>query len=356
VSSITIDTGRKNYEVRICEGLLREVGTISTQTIAARKAAVITDDNVDRLYGDTLVASLERAGYKISKYVVPNGEESKNIENYVSLLDFLAKDSFSRSDCVFALGGGMIGDLAGFAAATYMRGLKLVQLPTTLLAAVDSSVGGKNGVNLGMGKNLVGTFYQPDLVLCDTELFSTLPEENFRDGCAEIIKYAVISDVHLFEMLKSPIANNIGKIIKSCLAIKGQLVFEDEFDYGSRRLLNLGHTFGHAIEKISDYKISHGNAVATGIVLAAGAGVKMGVCSMESLKNIKELVKSYGLPTETEVSSIQLADAMQMDKKRIGKEVTFVIPERIGSCILTTVPLSELSPFVEGAIKTLEGA
>jgi len=351
VRNVLVDTGRKRYSIHIGAGLSHKTGKLAAKLTGPTKAALITDDNVDRLWSEQITKSLESAGFKVSVHVIPNGECSKNIENYIKILAFLSDNKFSRSDTVFALGGGMVGDIAGFAASTYLRGIRFIQIPTTLLAMVDSSAGGKTAVNLDSGKNQVGTFYQPDLVVCDPGLLSSLPDDIFRDGCAEVIKYGAIADRQLFAMLKEPVREQMEEIIERCLAIKSRLVYEDEFDTGARQLLNFGHTFGHAVEKCSGYAISHGKAVAIGMVMAASAAEEMGICNADCRIEIKEMVISFGLTHKTDLSGTELLDAMISDKKRSLEEMTLVLPKKIGHCVLKKIPVSDLDPVIKAAMK-----
>lgn len=353
--NVIVDTGRKRYTIHIGSGLSDETGMLASEVTGPTKAALITDDNVDRILSGRITESLERAGFSVFRHVIPNGESSKNIENYVKILSFLSDNKLSRSDTVFALGGGMVGDIAGFAASTYLRGIGFIQIPTTLLAMVDSSAGGKTAVNLNSGKNQTGTFYQPDLVVCDPELLSSLPDDIFRDGCAEVIKYGVIGDSRLFEMFKGSIKLHMEEIIERCLTIKSRLVYEDEFDTGPRQLLNFGHTFGHAIEKCSDYAVSHGKAVAIGMVMAASVAEEMGMCSEDCRIEIKEKVTSFGLPHKTDLREAELLDAMLSDKKRSPEEITFVLPEEIGCCVLKKIPVKDLGSLMKSAMKEDRG-
>lgn len=261
----------KTYEVKIEAGLLDRLGT-ELARLASGAVLVVTDSTVGPLYLARARESLRQAGFTVHTMSVPAGEASKSLENYGRILQVLAARQLTRTDTVVALGGGVVGDLAGFAAATYLRGIRLVQAPTTLLAMVDSSVGGKTAVDLPAGKNLVGAFYQPSLVLCDTALLDTLPEETFRDGCAEVIKTAVLFDPALFRHLSThgP-AFDRAWVIQRCVECKRDVVCADEFDRGRRQLLNLGHTIGHAIEACSGFTISHGKAVAIGTAMMARA-------------------------------------------------------------------------------------
>lgn len=352
--TVTAETVSKRYPIYIGSGIFADTGILAAEKRMPGKAALITDSNVERLHSEHITSVLERAGFEIHTYVIPAGERSKNISEYAAMLDFLSQKRLSRSDTIFALGGGMVGDIAGFAAATYLRGTGLVHIPTTLLAAVDSSVGGKTAVNLEMGKNLAGTFYQPDMVICDTDLLSTLPEDAFREGCAEIIKYGVIADRPLFEMLSGPVNKHIEEIIARCLNIKCRLVFEDEFDNGSRQLLNFGHTFGHAVEKCSGYGVSHGKAVAIGMVMAACAAAELGICGPECPGQIRDTVRAHGLPDSTGISKEALLDVMRSDKKRSGEAITFVFPEEIGRCRLEKLPAADIKWILDAALKESE--
>jgi 3-dehydroquinate synthase len=271
-------------------------------------------------------------------FIFPSGEQSKSIDTLASLLNFLATHKVTRNDTIAALGGGVVGDLTGFAAACYMRGIKFVQIPTTLLAMVDSSVGGKTGVNLPAGKNLAGAFYQPEAVICDISTLDTLSEDDFRNGCAEIIKYGILADPKLFH---TPIRENLIDVIARCVEIKRDIVGEDEFETGKRKLLNLGHTVGHAIEKLSNYQTSHGQAVAIGMAIIARASA---CCDAPEIIN---KLKQYHLPTNTTYSAKELARTCLSDKKRDGDYLTMIFPERIGKCVLKDVPVNELESLIK---------
>ncbi|MBO5270404.1 MAG: 3-dehydroquinate synthase [Clostridia bacterium] len=340
-------TASRNYDVLIGKGLLEDLGALSSAIVAPGKAVLVTDDTVNALYGDRAEASLTDAGYTVRRFVFPHGEASKTVETYARLLNFCAESGITRSDALFALGGGVVGDLTGFAAATFLRGVRFIQIPTTLLAAVDSSVGGKTGVDLPLGKNLVGAFWQPSLVVCDYTLLDTLTPEIFADGCAEIIKYAIINDKPLFEALKSPIRPQLGAVIANCVRNKRDIVLLDERDTGCRQLLNLGHTFGHAVEACSDFGISHGSAVAIGTNLVSSVAAKRGLLSMDELKEIRNMLASYSLPLTCPYSAAELAAVAASDKKRAGASIALVVPYGIGDTRLLKTPVSEVEAFIE---------
>lgn len=348
---ITVDIeASKAYKVHIGAGLLAQAGSYARAVLGGEKAAIVTDDTVDRLYAGVVEKSLQAHGYKVVKFVIASGEASKNAENYIALLNFLAQQKITRSDCVIALGGGVPGDLAGFAAATFLRGIAYMQIPTTLLAMVDSSVGGKTAIDLEAGKNLAGAFYQPDAVLCDPAALDTLPPQIFADGCAEVIKYGVILDEELFEWLKQPLQPQIERVIARCVQLKRDIVMQDEQDHGVRQLLNFGHTIGHAIEANSHFAISHGSAVAIGMCIAAKAAAKQGLCSEQCAKEIERMVAEYRLPVQTEYTAEQLCQAALSDKKRSGSSMNLILPERIGCCCIRKIPVEALQSFIEAGV------
>ena len=334
------------YDVIIGNGLLDKAGELCQETLGKHAVAIVTDDTVDSLYGKRLEKSLTDSGYSPIKFVIPHGEASKSMENLSALLGFLAKNRITRSDFLIALGGGVVGDLTGFAAAVYLRGIKFVQIPTTLLAAVDSSVGGKTAVNIPEGKNLVGSFHQPSLVICDYTTLDTLPDEIFADGCSEVIKYGIINDKELFEKLKSPIKPQIEDIIANCVSNKRDIVNLDEKDNGVRRLLNLGHTVGHAIEICSDFGISHGSAVAIGSVIVARASYKKGICGDDVPTEIEKMLADYSLPTSCEFNADELAAIATGDKKRDGSTIAFILPKAIGDCYVHDMKVDEIRDFI----------
>lgn len=341
----------RSYDVLIGKGLIEELGALSASVVSPSKAVLVTDDTVNALYGDRAVRSLEKAGFEVFRFVFPHGEESKTLATYTDILAFCAEVGVTRSDVLFALGGGVVGDLTGFAAATFLRGVRFIQIPSTLLAMVDSSVGGKTGVDLPTGKNLVGAFWQPSLVVCDYGLLDTLPPETFADGCAEVIKYAVINDATFFERLKSGVREQIGAVIATSVSSKRDIVHLDERDTGCRQLLNLGHTLGHAVEASSHFEISHGSAVAIGMNLVASAAAMRGLMPREDLLALRAMLRDYGLPTECPFSADEICAVAASDKKRAGGTVTLVVPFAIGDTRLLKTPVSELRAFVEDALR-----
>ncbi len=346
MKTVTVNTSNK-YNILIDYSSLNKAGKICADTIGVCRGVIITDSTVDKLYANTLESSLVSAGYQISKLVFEAGEKSKNAETLMSILEFMAEKGLTRSDCVFALGGGVVGDIAGFASAIYLRGIRFVQFPSTLLAAVDSSVGGKTAIDLSSGKNLVGAFHQPSLVICDYSLLDTLSPEIFADGCAEVIKYGVINDRALFDLLRHGIAENLEEIIASCVDNKSRIVESDEFDKGKRQLLNLGHTVGHAIEKLSHFSISHGSAVSIGMVIVMRAAVNLGYCQEQELNELISLLIKVGLPTSCDYSAKELSKAALSDKKRKGDTITIAVPYAIGDTRLMNIPTAELESFIE---------
>ena len=336
----------KNYDIIIGDGLLDRAGELCAEAIGKCRVCVITDDTVDALYYSRLEASLRASGYEPFKFVFEHGEGSKHLGTIEAILELCAEQRLTRSDCLIALGGGVVGDMTGFAAAIYLRGIRFVQIPTTVLAAVDSSVGGKTGVDLRAGKNLCGAFHQPSLVICDCRATDTLPPETFADGCAEIIKYGVINDRPFFDSLKSGIRPELERIIAECVRNKARVVEEDEFDKGTRQLLNLGHTVGHAIELCSGLTVSHGSAVAIGMVIVTRAAVRMGLCPESELYELIDLLEANSLPTECSFSASELAAAASADKKRSGSYISAVLPYGIGDSRLYKLPVSELEALI----------
>ena len=337
-----------HYEVKIGSGLLASIGQEVAAVTKSKITAIVSDTNVWPLYGDIVSNSLKNAGFAVVSYVFEAGESSKSGATYLDLLSFLAKEHITRTDCIIALGGGVVGDLSGFVAATYLRGIPYVQVPTTLLAAVDSSVGGKTAIDLDCGKNLVGAFYQPKLVLCDTDTLNTLPKGVFQDGCAEVIKYGVLYDAALFSHLQEKgLDFDRESVITRCVELKRDTVTADEFDTGYRMKLNLGHTIGHGIELLSNYEISHGKAVAAGMALVSRAAQHYGLCSAEDTAAIIDTLTLFGLPTQVNYSPEMLYESALSDKKRAGNLVHLIVPRAIGNCEIRQTPTQELEAFIK---------
>jgi len=333
----------KEYDVVIGRNLLGNAGEMIRKAADPRIVAIVSDDNVFALYEPVLKESLTRQGISVEQFVFPHGECSKCISVYEELLEFLCERRLTRSDMVAALGGGVTGDLAGFAAATYQRGINYVQIPTTLLAAVDSSVGGKTAVNLRGGKNQAGCFYQPSLVICDVDTLSTLPEREYKNGCAEVIKYGMIKDEAFLMNLKERDAHEwIDDVIARCVEMKREVVSADEFDTGERMLLNFGHTLGHGVEKCSDFSVSHGFAVAQGMaVITKNAQIK-GICAEGTYELLTGILEKYGLPAVIKYDPEDIAKAACVDKKSQGGQISLIIPEAPGKCVIRKIPAAEI--------------
>lgn len=340
-----------NYDVIIGTDLLPQLGSFTSSIRKNCKAAIISDSNVWPLYGRTAVESLIAADIEPIHYVFPAGEANKNTATYLNIVNFLADNKITRSDVVVALGGGVVGDVTGFAAATFLRGIAYIQVPTTLLAMVDSSVGGKTAIDLPAGKNLVGAFKQPSLVLCDVTTLNTLPSALFLDGCAEVIKYSILYDKDLFSYL-SECGPEFDRetVIAKCVAFKRDVVQEDEFDTGARQKLNLGHTIAHGIETGSNFRISHGQAVAAGLAIVTKAGVIKGFCAVDTYESVCCILNRFSLPDKTTFTASELYTAALSDKKRAGSSVNLIIPRDIGKCDIVPTPVSELESFIEAGL------
>ena len=344
-------TASKSYNVLIGAGLLSSLGALTSELSKAQSVAVISDTNVWPLYGEAATKSLVQAGFRVVHYVFPAGEESKNGETFLRILNFLAENKLTRSDLMVALGGGVVGDITGFAASAYLRGISFVQVPTSLLAMVDSSVGGKTAIDLPAGKNLAGAFYQPILVLCDTDALNTLPEAVFRDGCAEVIKYGILYDPALFEHLSEKgLSFDREAVISRCIALKRDVVAEDEFDTGARQKLNLGHTIGHSVEASSNFTVTHGQAVAIGTAIVTKAAAHRGLCTDELYRRIITVIDSFGLPTSTHQDAETLFLYALSDKKRSGGSVNLIVPREIGECFVLPTPVESLKLFIEAGL------
>jgi 3-dehydroquinate synthase len=341
---VMVPLGVREYGIEIGTDLLCRLGEECARLKLGRRCVVISDRRVAPRYGATALGALREAGYEADLMVVPSGEGSKSVAMAARCYDRLARARLERGSFVVALGGGVVGDLAGFVAATYLRGMDFVQVPTTLLAQVDSSVGGKVGVNLRAGKNLVGAFHQPRLVLCDLGTLETLPDREYRAGLAEVIKYGIIRDRVLFERLErelpallardTPGVGGLGEIVARCCEIKAEVVGQDETESGLRAILNFGHTIGHGLEAISGYgRYLHGEAISIGQVLAARLSAEVCGLKESEMERIRGLFERAGLPTEVRLSMKErgrLIEAMRRDKKVVGGTIGFVVAERIG--------------------------
>ena len=344
MKTVTVSAS-KTYDILIGSGLLPSLGAEAKKLGKAKTVCIVSETNVWPLYGKAAQDSLEKAGFQVVSFVFPAGEESKNGVTFLELLNFLVENRLTRSDLIVALGGGVVGDLAGFAAASYLRGIRFIQVPTTLLAAVDSSVGGKTAIDLPAGKNLAGAFCQPSLVLCDTDTLNTLSEDIFQDGCAEVIKYGILYDPELFDHLdEHGLAFHREEVIARCVELKRDVVMEDEFDTGARMKLNLGHTIGHGVEAKSHFAISHGKAVAIGTAIVSRAS------NCSDTGRILAILQKFGLPTETEYSAEDLYTYTLSDKKRSGGTVSLIIPEKIGHCRIVPTPVETLQSFIEAGL------
>lgn len=338
----------RSYRVLIGAGVLDRCGELSAPLVKGRRAVVCAGERVFALYGARVLASLRAAGFAAGSCVYPSGEGAKTPETLVSIINELAGAGLDRSDAVFALGGGVTGDMAGLAAALYQRGIACVVLPTTLLAAVDASVGGKTAVNLPAGKNQMGVFSQPRLVVCDTDCFATLPRKVYAEGWAEVVKTAFLRPGALQALLALPDAEaRIEEIAAECVRVKRDLVAEDEFDTGARRLLNFGHTVGHAIEACSGYTRYHGEAVAAGMAVVTRACAARGDCPEACLETLLALLRRFGLPERCPYGAEELLAAARADKKRAGESITLVLPESYGRCVLKETDFAELGTLLE---------
>ncbi len=341
---LKVDLGDRSYPILIADGPLQNVGVLMRRYSPASKVCIVTNTTVRRLYADVCVTSLQNAGFKVSIVALPDGERYKTLRGMDRIYDGLIRAGLDRSDAVLALGGGVTGDMAGFAAATYMRGINFVQFPTTLLAQVDSSVGGKTGVDHPGGKNIVGAFYQPKLVVCDLSTLSSLPQREYRCGLAEVLKYGVIKSATFFSYLEKSgreildrKQGALEKIVAESCRLKAAVVVEDERESGIRAILNYGHTFGHGIETAMNFRtIKHGEAVAIGMVMAAHLSYLLGLASAQSAVRVENLVSSYGLPTKLPrgLSPAKVMAGMEHDKKIIGGKWRFVVFDKIGHALV----------------------
>lgn len=346
MNRLRVNVGQ-GYDIIIDGDLLQKSGRYIREINSGTKAAVISDSNVAPLYAQTVLKSLEAEGFEASLFTFPAGEESKKLTTISQIYSHLAENGLKREDIIVALGGGVTGDMAGFAAATYLRGIDYAGIPTSLLAQIDSSVGGKTGVDLEYGKNLVGAFWQPRLVLCDTDTLSTLPEDYFADGMAEAVKYGCIKNSRLFYRLKNEHAKDfLPELIYTCLEIKAEIVEADEREAGERVLLNFGHTIGHALELYYNYsRLSHGQAVGLGMIYAALAGERAGLTKPGTSQEIVDCLKKYNLPVSDEAPPENLINLCLTDKKRTKGAIKLVLLKEIGSSFAHKVDIDNLPEF-----------
>lgn len=346
MKKITVNAS-KTYDVVIERGAIDFIGEYAAKSELSGKACIVSDSNVAPIYMEKVKKSLQKSGFSVCEYVFPAGEASKTAETFVDILNFLAENHLSRKDTLFALGGGVTGDLTGFSAATYMRGIKFVQIPTSLLAAVDSSVGGKTGIDLKAGKNLAGAFYQPHLVVFDPDVLKTLPEEYFSDGMAEVIKYAMIRGRDIDRLILEDVDKNLEEIITRCIEIKRDVVTEDEFESGVRQILNFGHTAGHAIEAEADYSLSHGRCVAIGMYIVTKAWENRGLCKEGTSDILIKMLDKFSLGIKCSYSPKTLTERAKSDKKANGDSVNLVVPTSLGECDIVKISMNEFTSVLK---------
>ena len=355
VSELNVGLGERAYPICIGSGYLHKIGGDLARRNIANRYCIIADETVAGLYGEIVEKSLHHNNLQVECITFPAGEESKNLKLYAHLCSLLAQKGYDRKDGIIALGGGVAGDLAGFVAATYLRGIPFVQIPTTLLAQVDSSVGGKTGVDIPEGKNLVGAFYQPKAVYIDIDVLKTLPKDEFLGGMAEVIKYGVIRDSAFFDYLvreREAIftlePGVLEYVVQTCCQIKADVVAADEWEADLRRILNFGHTIGHAVEAVSGFAIIHGNAVAIGMTAATRIAQELALLSAEEGRRIITLLQEYELPTEipNNFDRRQIKKFLQSDKKIVAGKIAYILPTSIGNVRITSEVPEDLVDLV----------
>lgn len=340
----------KPYDIIIGRNILKNIGDEIKKLKKSPKICVITDTNVNNLYAKQIVETL-KSDFEVISYEFVAGEQSKTMQVIGDIVEFMAKNEMTRTDIVVAVGGGVVGDMAGFVSAIYLRSIDFVQVPTSLLAMVDSSVGGKTGADLNAGKNLVGAFHQPILVLCDIDNLNTLTEPVFAEGVAEIIKYGVLGNDELFYKIENGLnKDDLEEIVTTCVSMKRDIVVEDEFDNGKRQLLNLGHTLGHSIEQLSNFTLPHGYAVAIGMCLVATIAESMGIAESGTFDKIHNSLINNNLPTKTDFNAQEITKGAMKDKKRRGNELSLILPEKIGVCRIEKVAVDTVEDLVKKAI------
>jgi len=355
--SVRVDLPGRSYLIWVGEGLLGAIGEHLRTLVEGRRCALVTNPVVGQLYAASVEASLNAAGLSCVRVEIPDGEEFKTLATVGQIYDALIEAGLERQDPVLALGGGVVGDIAGFAAATYLRGVPFVQLPTTLLAQVDSSVGGKTGVNHRLGKNLIGAFYQPCSVVADVSTLRTLPERELRAGLAEVVKYGVILDAELFALLEERLDSLLGRepqtlcaVVRRCCELKASVVMRDERESGERAILNFGHTLGHALESVTDYRrYLHGEAIAIGMVFAARLSAELGIAAPEIAERLERLLVRAGLPVTVpgDIDPARLLEALERDKKVQGGKIRFVCVEGLGRTRFVSLDSARVFALVE---------
>lgn len=358
VARVPVALGSRSYQIAVGSGLVEQLGALCGELLLSRRAMIITNPVVSRLYGAKAAASLRRAGFQVRTTEVPAGERAKSLRQAAGLYQAFLHDRMDRRSAVIALGGGVIGDLAGYAAATFLRGLPLIQVPTTLLAQVDSSVGGKVGVNLSAGKNLVGAFHQPSLVVADIKTLKSLPARQIRAGLAEVVKYGMIADRELFAFVETHLdailraeEEPLTHLVARSCEIKAHVVEQDEREEGVRAILNFGHTVGHALETAGGYqRLLHGEAIAIGMVAATMLSVNRGLCGREDLVRLIALLTRIGLPTRAAVNVTELLQTIGYDKKVRNQMIYCVLTKGIGHAALAAISdLGELKAAINAA-------
>ncbi|MEG2017242.1 MAG: 3-dehydroquinate synthase [Clostridium sp.] len=353
MKTIEVKLPNNSYELLIERGLINNIGHEVKKVYKGDKVAIVTDENVDRFYGNIVEQSLKSQGFHTLKIVLKPGEKTKSMDQVLELYDSLLNFGINRGNLIIALGGGVIGDLTGFCASTFLRGIPYIQIPTSLLAQIDSSIGGKVAIDLQRGKNLVGSFYHPKAVYIDPEVLGTLERRYLNDGLGEVIKYALIKDRVLFDELKGiqkyeELLENIEDIIYKCCCIKKHVVEADERDTGERMILNFGHTVGHGIEKLQNYEgLSHGEAVSVGMYYITLKSEYKGLTRKETAQEIKSLLKKFDLPYEVQgIKKEELVEALAMDKKNIGKNMNLILLKDIGEAFIHRVSGKDIEKFI----------
>lgn len=347
MKKLTVNAMSATYDILIEKGILKDCAKHIGNVVRGKRAMIITDTNVAPLYLDKVKEELSNAGFKTYSHIFTAGEESKHLGTVAEIYDSLSENEFTRKDFIVALGGGVCGDISGFAASTYMRGIDFVQIPTTLLSQVDSSVGGKTGVDTKYGKNLVGAFYQPKLVLIDPQTLSTLTDHYFADGMGEVVKYGCIRNAELFTMLETvDVKENIEDIILECLKIKRDVVVEDEKESGVRMILNFGHTAGHSIEKLAEFKKSHGECVAKGMVMITKASESLGITEKGTAKRIEALCTKCNLDTSCDYDIDTVALHARNDKKGSDNNLNIILIDKIGNSVIHTIDKNDFAKYL----------